>query len=372
MWNFYSPKRTTFGKNSVAKIAEEFHEFPGKHPLFVLPKRLLEVSAILNIFENLKSKNVNYAISTQVAQEAPVEYVQKIYDDFRINNCDSIIAIGGGSVLDLAKAASILTTNGGQIDQYFGINNVPKPTVPKIFIPTTSGTGSEATNISVLGNKSQKSKKGIVSNYLFADWIILDPTLTYSMSIDLVLSTGLDAFCQCVEGFTTKGAAPLVDIYALKGMDLISKNLISSLSYNEEAREAMLLGAYLSGVAITAGNSGTNIAHAIGNTIGGIYNSPHGLSVTAVFEQGLKFNAGSEVYRQRLDEIKNQIGLDVIAFVDQVKKRVKLPTLREIGVKNEDIPQISVKVISDQPRLIKNNQRDITQEDIEKILQASL
>jgi alcohol dehydrogenase class IV len=372
MWSFFVAKRVTYGKGSLKLIVEDFDSFPGNRPLFVLSNRALGTAPIREVLKLFDERNIPYGISTQVVPEAPVECVGKIFGDFKTNGCDSIIAVGGGSVIDLAKAAAILTTNGGRIEDYYGLHAVPKPTVPKILVPTTSGTGSEATNIIVLGDKKQKSKKGIVSHHLFADWAIIDPTLTYSMPRELVLATGLDAFCQCLEAFTSKNTSPMVDLYALKGMELISQNLQSSMDGIEEARDAMSLGAYLSGVVISGGNAGTNLGHAIGNTIGGMYTSAHGLSVTAVSEQVVRFNAKAPAYSERLAEIKKRIGLDVVQFIQELREQVGIPTLNNMGVKEEEIPEIAGKVISDQQRLLRNNQRDVSQEDVEGILRASL
>lgn len=371
-WNFYVPPCTTCGQGALGRIAEEFADFPGHRPLIVASSRELATNPVQDLLQAFKKQHIQYHISTNVAPESPVPYVAKIADDCTAQSCDSMIAIGGGSVLDLAKAASVLVTNGGNIEDYYGLHKVSKPSLPKILVPTTAGTGSEATNIAVLGDKDAQSKKGIVSQYLFADWVILDPVLTYAMPGDLVLSSGLDAFCQCVEGYTSKGVSPLVEMYALKGMDLISRHLIDAMNGLESARDQMLLGAYVSGVAITFGNAGANLGHALGNTIGGIYGSPHGLSVTAVLEQSLRFNSFLPAYGERLAEINRRLGLDIFDFIENIRKQVVLPTLTDLGVGQEDVPLIAQKVISDQQRLLNNNPRAVTRSDVEAILRASL
>ncbi|MHC4536063.1 MAG: iron-containing alcohol dehydrogenase family protein [Planctomycetota bacterium] len=372
IWNFFTPGRTTYGNGSLRIIVDQFESFEGSKPLFVLSERTLNTNKVQNILQLLGERQIPYGISTNVAQEAPESYVAGIFSAFQENNCDSLIAIGGGSVIDLAKAAAILTTNGGSIGDYYGLHTVPLPTVAKILIPTTAGTGSEATNIIVLSNKEQKSKKGIVSHYLFAEWTILDPELTYSMPENLVLSTGLDAFCQCVEAYTSKAASHLVDMHALMGMQLISRNIKDAMSGDKKGRDAMSLAAYLSGIAITAGNSGTNLGHALGNTIGGIYGSPHGISVTAVLEQVLKFNSEAVEFRKRMDDIKTQINLNLLQFVEAIREEVGIPGLSNLGVRKEDVGHIAQKVISDQQRLLANNARSVSQSDVEDILNASL
>lgn len=371
MWNFYSSKRVTFGKEALQRIAEEFESFPGQNPLVILSTRTLNTKPVTKLLESFDKQGIRHNVSTNVAQEAPVENVEKVFKDFQNSNSDSVIAIGGGSVIDLAKAVALLATNGGNIENYYGLFTVPKPTAPKILVPTTAGAGSEATNIAVLGNKETKSKKGIVSHYLFADWAIVDPELTYSMPRDVTLSTGLDAFCQCLEGFTSKSASPLVDMYALRGMDIISKNLPNSLKGENDARDSVSLGAYLSGVVIAGGNSGTNIGHAIGNTLGGLYGIPHGLAVTTVLEQGVNYNAQNDEYRSRLRRIKDEIGLDVIAFITKMREEFYVPNLSDLRISKKDVPEIALRVMTDQKRLLINNRREVSQEDIEEILVSS-
>lgn len=372
MWNFYVSKHTTFGKGALLGIAENIDKFKGKKPLFVLSQRAQSSNSVQRLFEALSDKSISYATSNNIASEAPFELVTDISDDFKKHGCDSIIAIGGGSVIDLAKAASIVVTHGGNIEDYYGLHNVPGPVVPKILVPTTSGAGSEATNIIVLTNKSTKSKKGIVSHHLFADWVVLDPELTYSVPKDITLTTGLDAFCQCLEGYTSKSASPLVDLHALKGMRLIVDNLEGALDGNTDARDAMCFGAYLSGISISGGNSGTNIGHALGNTIGGMFGTAHGLSVSAVLEEGVKFNSVNEAYKNRLQSIKDSINLDVLEFLAHIQEKYGIPRLKDLGVKLTDISSIASRVMTDQQRLLINNRREISQDDLEQILEKSL
>lgn len=371
MWNFYSPQKVSFGKGSLLQSVADIKSFRGKKPLVVISQRAQSDETIKDFLGELRKNNMDYKVTNKVAAEAPVELVQELFEDFRIQGCDSIIAIGGGAVLDLAKAVSILPTNGGKIEDYFGLHNVPNPTVPKILVPTTAGTGSEATNIAVLSSKSSKSKKGIVSHHLYADWAIIDPQLTYTVPKETVLATGLDAFCQCLEGFTSKSASPLVDIHALHGMSLISENLALSLDGDENAKDNMCFGAYLSGIAIIGGNSGTNISHAIGNTLGGLYSIPHGLSVTMVLIAGIAFNSEDESYKKRLHDIKNRIDLDVMSFVENIKRNYGIPSLKEAGVKKEDFSAIADKVLKEQQRLLINNRREVTKPDIEMMLENS-
>jgi len=372
IWNYFSPSHTVFGEKSIEQTVEKFKMLKASKPLFVLSQRIVELESIQRIFDSFEKNKISYNVTTKVKSESPINLVQDIYDEFRMNNCDSIIAIGGGSAIDLSKAVAILTTNEGNIEDYLGLHNVPKPTVPKIFIPTTAGTGSEATNISVLSNKNSNSKIGIVSHHLFADIAILDPTLTYSMPRELVLSTGMDAFCQCVEGYTSKNISPILEIMALKGIELISTNIENSLDGQKDARKNMLLGSYLSGIVIAGGNAGTNIGHAIGNTIGGMFGSPHGITVTAVLEQSMKFNATDSVFSNQIKKIKHLTNIDIFEFINSIKNVEGLPSLNNIGVRHEHVGEIAEKVIKDQQRLLSNNQKSVTKEDIITILSSSI
>ncbi len=370
-WQYLSPKQTVFDKNSENNLSQRLNDLKVKKPLIVISKRLSCTSKASKLLEALKSVNIVASLSNHVAPEAPIELPAKIAEDFTNNDCDSIVAIGGGSVIDLAKAASILISNGGDIENYLGINNVPNVTIPKIFISTTSGTGSEATNISVLGDIQNQSKKGIVSKYLFADTVILDPTYTYSMPSNLKLNTGLDALCQCIEGITSKNASPITNQFAYRGIELIASNLAGSLENDKTSMDNVYLGAYFSGLVISGGNAGTNLGHAIGNTIGGIYHTAHGLSVTVVLEQIINHNKKSQEFINRIKDLEKSTGINIFDFIQKFKNKYSIPSLSEIGVERKDFEYISEKVMNDQQRLLNNNLLSVTAEDIVGILKKS-
>lgn len=371
-WNLLMPKHTLYCKDSLEDIVNEFAELGIRRPLFVLSGRTLATPIVQSLLNRLKHDAIPYGLSCNVAAEAPMELVQEIKKDFVDNGCDSIIAIGGGSVLDLAKAASILCTHAGRIEDYLGSHKVPSRTVPKILISTTSGTGSETTNISILSDKQNRSKMGIVSNHIFADLVVLNPALSYSMPSELAVSSGLDALCQCIEAMTTKTGSPIVDLFALKGIGLIANNLDRALEGDMDARDSVHLGAYMSGIVISAGNAGTNIGHALGNTIGGMYGIPHGIAVAMVLPEGIRFNLEDPAYRAKVDIIESQTGLDIIEFIEGIKARHKIPGLSHFGVREDDLADIADKVIKDQGRPLANNLRAVSAGQIMDILRRSL
>lgn len=176
-----------------------------------------------------------------------------------------IIGFGGGSALDTTKAASVLLSNEGPIDKYFGINLVPNPSLPCILIPTTSGTGSEMTNISVLADTKNGGKKGVVSEYMYADTVILDAELTFGLPPRVTAMTGVDAFVHAMESFCGIAATPITDALNLQAMKLVGANIRQAYANgkNAAARDAMMYASALAGMGF--GNTQNGIIHAIGH-----------------------------------------------------------------------------------------------------------
>ncbi|MBD3280218.1 iron-containing alcohol dehydrogenase [Candidatus Dojkabacteria bacterium] len=371
-FNFVHPQKLSFGEKSLQTFVEEFGKFPAQKPLIVLSDRALHQPDIDKFLKQISSHNIDFEISTNVTPEAPEELVAEIASDYKSNNCDGIIAIGGGSTIDLAKAATIIISNGGKIQDYYGLDTFEKQIVPKIFIPTTSGTGSESSNIIVLSNKEQKYKKGIVSNNLFADWVILDPELTHTMPEELTLATGLDAFSQSIEAYTSRNANPLVDLYAIQSMKLIRKNLEGAMNNEKGARENMSLAAYLSGIVISGGNAGTNLAHAIGNTIGAIYHTPHGTTVTSVLKEVLEFNSKEEGIKEKITKLRGELGEEVLRFIESIDAKFNIPSLSILGIKETELEDIADKILNTQQRLLANNLKEVNKSDLIGIMQRSM
>lgn len=219
---------------------------------------------------------------------ASIEKSAAIAKEFKAN---LIVGLGGGSALDSAKATALLATHDGPLEQYFGMHLVPSPCLPTILAPTTAGTGSEMTSISVLSDPASNSKKGIVSNYLYAKTVLLDPDLTLGLPPYYTAITGLDAFVHAMESFVNLNATAFTDGPNIQAMRMIAASLRKAWANGNDrkARADMLYAAAICGMGFS--NTQNGIIHALGMAVPASYHLPHGLLMAAIGPMGMAFNA---------------------------------------------------------------------------------
>jgi alcohol dehydrogenase class IV len=254
---------------------------------------------------------------------------------------DFIIGVGGGSVIDTAKAASIIATNGGDVKDYWKGKEFTNPSIPFIAVPTTSGTGSEVTKNSVITGKGQLFKKSIRSNYMIPNLALVDPSLTLGTPPHITASTGLDALIQNLEAYTSKNAGPLTDTFAHKGIELAGKYLLTAFHKPEnlEAREALSLSSLYGGITLL--NAGLGLAHGLSHPLGIRFGIPHGKACAIVMAKVMEYNY--PVRKDKYDEVGNLL----LGIQDGVKAMQKLMSelgistrLSDYGVKKMDFPAI--------------------------------
>ena len=211
-------------------------------------------------------------------------------DLFLKEGCDCSLALGGGSVIDVTKAIGMLAVNGGNVEDY-QMDGRQVTQVPPLFIaiPTTSGTGAEATKVSVVLNNYNGLKKSLYHTTMIADIVILDPTLTVSLPEKITVATGMDALSHAIESYVSLNASPISEMYGLKAMELINENLEKAVAYPSslEARGNMMLGSYLGGCAITAG---IGIAHIMAQPLGAMFHIPHGDACSIFLPAAMELN----------------------------------------------------------------------------------
>lgn len=285
---------------------------------------------------------------------------------------DCIIGVGGGSVLDCAKLLAALTGNEQNLNEVSGINLLKSRSLPLICIPTTSGTGSEVSPNAILLNETTQVKTGIISPFLVPDVCYIDPELTISLPSRLTAETGMDALCHCVEAYMNKNNHPAVDLYALKGIQLICANLEKAFSNGSdiEARSALSLGSLYGGLCL--GPVNTTAVHALSYGLGGKYHISHGLANAILLPEVMRYNLPSIV--SRMSDIALAAGvkdcgdnetnaLDGIKRIQQLSEKIGIPQrLSDIGIDEnslEDLASIAMKVT----RLLVNNPREVTFED---------
>ena len=283
--------------------------------------------------------------------------------------------------MDISKAAAVMHNNDGPINQYAGVNLVPRPGLPTILIPTTAGTGSEVTSIAVLSDTVNQVKVGVVSDHMFARLVLLDPELTLGLPPHITASTGLDALIHAIESYTGSQATFLTEPLAMEAIRLIGKNL--RLAYadgaNLEARTGMLQASLLAGMAFA--NTQTAGAHACALSLGGKYHLPHGVATSLMLPAVMRFNAIAtpvkfaniaEAFGETLDGLSPMEKTDkAINAVERLIKDVGFKLgLENYGVKREDISMLAKGAIG-AARLWKNNPRRATEEQIQQIFEDS-
>lgn len=368
------PAKIQFGTGCLEIFCNDFLA-SGKKRLFILTAPVLR--PLLNkMDETLQSGGVQLSYFDDIRQEPTVNDFHTIVDQAREFQADSVIGVGGGSVLDLAKLVATLLYSDQKVEQLFGTGLVKQRGVWFACIPTTSGTGSEVSPNAILLDENDNLKKGIVSPHLMADAAYIDPHLTWTVPAKVTAETGMDALTHCIEAYTNKFAHPLIDVYALNGIRLIAANLLKAVKNgkDQEAREALSLGSMYGGMCL--GPVNTAAVHALSYPLGGMFHLSHGLSNAILLPTVMKFNrpACVERYAQvaiacgvqpgKNDEETAERGVD---FIYKLSKDCGIPTtLSEIGVPQTAVDEMAKSAMEVQ-RLLKNNPRVVTEKDARDI-----
>ena len=254
-YEFKNSVKIISGKNAIENIAFELNSLGSKKPLILTAKPLEDNGQLKIATDSMKRTNIEMGpIFMDIPQDSSLEVVNKLGKLYIENNCDGIIAMGGGSVIDTAKGVNILvSTNTNDLKEHMGLEILSGKLKPLIVIPSTSGTGSEATLVSVISDKSRNVKMEFISYSILPDVAILDPRMTLSLPARLTASTGIDALTHNIEAFTGLQKNPLSSVYALTSIELISKYLKRSVENgkDEEARLAMANASLMAGVAFS-------------------------------------------------------------------------------------------------------------------------
>ena len=340
----------------------------------ILGANLLEIP-----IQILDSLGKDYEILSDIPAEPDYHQAQHMVDAFKATGADFIIAVGGGSVMDVAKLASILATDEYTVKDLLDNPLLAKKQVPSLMIPTTAGTGSEATPNSIVAVPEKELKVGIVNPEMIADFVILDGRLIKNLPMKIAAATGVDALCHAIECFTSTKANPFSNTFALEALDLIMNNIIEACTNSEamDAKNKMLLGSFYAGVAITA--SGTTAVHALSYPLGGKYHIAHGVSNAILLMPVMRFN--EPVIKERLalayDRVvhqptENLTTVDekanyMIEKMGEIVKTLEIPTsLATFNVPKEDL-DVLVEAGMQVTRLLVNNMREVTPEDARKI-----
>ncbi|MEE9365845.1 MAG: iron-containing alcohol dehydrogenase [Dehalococcoidales bacterium] len=354
---FRIPNAVITGSGSSKQVGDECKKLNLKKALIVTDRNQVKLGILDGVLESLQQSGVAYAIYDGVNMEPIAEYVQEGLEAFRGNGCDCLLAVGGGSPMDTAKAISVMATNEGSIADYMGLGKVPRKGSPVIAVPTTAGTGSEVTPFTIITDTRRDVKMLIGSPFLMPELAIVDPQLTVLLPPDVTAATGIDALTHAIEAYVSVKAQPISDLFCLAAIELIAGNLQKAWAdgKNLEARENTMMGALMGGIAFS--NSSVALVHGMARPIGAYFHVRHGASNAALLGTVMEFSL--EGNPTRYARIAEAMGADINGLSEMeaakrgaevVKKLIKdieIPSLRELGVDKEKLDQLAPKMSED-------------------------
>jgi len=370
---FRTTGRILFGPAAIEKLGTEAQLLKAKKVLIITDPGVIQAGLLESVKTSLQSVGLPFVIFDGVEPDPRIEVVENSVEKAKSEGINLIIGFGGGSSLDIAKVTSVLITNPGKIDSFFGIDLVPNPGLPVILIPTTAGTGSEVTPIAILSDTKEKLKKGIVSSHLFPEVAIVDPKLTVGLPPSVTAFTGMDALTHAIEAYYSINATDLSDLFAIRAMDLISKNIRVAYANGENlmARSNMMEGSLLAGIAFA--NAGVGAVHAFAYPLGGEFHLAHGLTNTLMLPYVMRFNIigcpekfarMAKVFGEKVETLSALEGAEMaVKFVERLSDDIRVPRrLRDVGIPEHAIPGLAEAAMK-VTRLLANNPRKIALED---------
>ena len=376
------PEKVIFGKGSLVRLGQLVSGF-GNRALIVHGANPDRARSIKGQLTQSKFESYLYA----VRNEPTVEDIAKGVEEAKTREVALVIGIGGGSVIDAAKAISALVTNAGDIVDYLEVigrgNPLTKPGLPCVAIPTTAGTGAEVTKNAVIASLEHRVKVSLRSPFLLPRIALVDPELTYSLPAKVTIATGLDALTQLIEPFVSSRGNPATDGLCREAIPRVARSLpvIGQNGKDFLAREEMALASLFGGLALA--NAGLGAVHGFAGPIGGTFNAPHGLIcgillpfVVDANMHALRLRAPDSVALRRYDEIGCLLtgspearATDGLAWLTDLNKTLNVPALSSLNIPRESIPDIANKAAK--ASSMKANPIELTQPELEAILEAA-
>ncbi|MBI1451123.1 MULTISPECIES: iron-containing alcohol dehydrogenase [Acinetobacter] len=388
-YEFFCPVKVIAGHAALEHIPFELATLGATRPLIITDKGVRSNNLLAPIeaaFES--SETVIGHIFDDVPPDSSLETVRKAAQLYRDNNCDAIIAVGGGSVIDTSKATNILVSEGGDdLLKYSGAHNLPKPLKPFFVIPTTSGTGSEVTMVAVVSDNQKNVKMPFASYYLMPHAAILDPRMTQTLPPHLTAMTAMDAMTHAVEAYTCLAANPISDAYATAAIKKVSNHLFNVLDNPTDAQGRLELAQASTMAGIAFSNSMVGLVHSLGHALGAVAHLPHGLCMNLFLPYVLEYNkevnadkiadlllplAGPDIYSQTPAHLRADKAIStILAMRDRIYSLTKLPrTLSETGkVTQAQLDEVAEKALNDGS--IIYNPKEATLKDLKTILEKA-
>ena len=377
-----TPHLILAGLGASERLGQEAKLIGAKKALIVTDKGVVGSGTAGKMKDLLETEGIGVEVFDRVQSDPDVACLEDCLQMARKGKYDLFVGIGGGSPMDIASITSVMLTNPGTVYDYFGVNLVKNPGIPTILIPTTAGTGAEATPNAILTDTKERLKKAVVSPYILPRVAIVDPLLTLSMPPSVTSSSGIDALTHAIESYTSNNATILTDLFAKEAMILIGRSLRTAVANGNsvEARYDMSIGSFYAGVSLA--NAGVTAVHALAYPLGGQFNVPHGIANGLLLPYVMEFNVLGNIPKfaqvaQFLGEKVESMTLLMQSFqasraVKAIYRDLKIPqSLSELNIPEEAIPGMA-KAALNATRLMVNNPRTMGVQDIETIYRNAL
>lgn len=367
------------GAGAITAIPDEIKNRGFKKAFVTSDPDLVKFGIVKKVTDLLDNANIDYTLYTDIKANPTIENVQHGVEEFKAAGADCIVAIGGGSAMDTSKAIGIIITNPefSDVRSLEGVAPTKNPCVPIIAVPTTAGTAAEVTINYVITDVEKKRKFVCVDGHDIPVVAVVDPDMMNSMPAALTAATGMDALTHAIEGYITKGAWELSDMFHIKAIEIIGRSLRGAVANTAEGREGMALGQYVAGMGFS--NVGLGVDHSMAHTLSAYYDTPHGKACAILLPTIMAFNA--ECTGEKYKDIAIAMGVEGVdkmtqeeyrkAAVDAVRKLaedVGIPTTLKGIVKEEDIDALAQDAYNDACR--PGNPKDVTVEDIKALFKS--
>jgi alcohol dehydrogenase len=370
-----------FGSGARLLVGRYAKNFGARKVLIVTDPGILAMGLVDPVLDALKAEGIDYEIYSDIKPNPTARQVMEGAEIYLNNNCNFIVAVGGGSPMDCAKAIGIVSSNRREVHEFEGVDKVAIPSSPLICIPTTAGSAADVSQFAIITDSERKLKMAIVSKTVVPDVALIDPETTLTMDKSLTIATGFDVLSHAIEAYVSNASSPITDLHALEAIRLVVSNLIPTINDlgNIELRGKMMLSSLNAGLAFS--NASLGLVHAMAHSLGGLLDLSHGECNALLLDRVVEFNfeAESEKYK----EIARAFGLEVDGLKDEdvkmaltkgirdLKDKAQVNySLKHVGVRGEDIPELARKAMND--ACIITNPKRPSQSDVEEIFKNAL
>jgi alcohol dehydrogenase class IV len=370
-----------FGNRARCLSGRYVHNYGAFKVLVVSDPGVIAAGWTQDVLQSLADLGVPYALYPNVSPNPRVEQVMAGAQLFREQECNVILAVGGGSPMDCAKGIGIIASNGHHILDYVGVDQVPVPIPPLICVPTTGGTGADVSQFCILSDKARRRKVALLSKTLVPDVSLIDPETLVTMPPDLTAHTAFDALTHAIEAYVSNASSAVTDLFALEAIRLITTYLLPSMAdpSNVELRKQLMLASLNAGMAFS--NASLGIVHAMAHPLDALLDQAHGLSNSMVLGVGIAYNFAA--VPERFQAIAHAMGIPmrgdepryalaaILGEIDRLRRSAGImQTLKQAGVTPEDIPQLVEHVMRDP--CLATNPRLPTGQEVEALYAQAL